>query len=70
MRKPDERRKALLRTTTVHDCCYYKSDRPGTIHIKNANPDNEWICDYHRDKWNAHRDRFLADGLPCEMRHL
>lgn len=54
-----------------HDCCYYKCDRPGTIPIgENGNPDTEWICAYHRDKWNADRVRFLADGLLCEMKEL
>jgi hypothetical protein len=41
-----------------YDCCYYKCDRPGTIHIgENGNPDTEWICAYHRYKWNADRAR-------------
>ncbi len=52
-----------------HDCCYYKCDRPGTVFIgENGNPD--WICDYHRDRWNADRSRFIADGLECQMEEL
>ncbi len=54
-----------------HTCCYYKCDRPGTIHIgKNGNPDTEWICDYHYDKWSADRARFIGDGLGCQMKKL
>ena len=53
------------------ECCYDRCDRPGTIHIgENGNPDAEWICAYHRDRWNADRTRFIADGLPCEMEEL
>lgn len=56
--KPDMRR----------DCCYINCPRPGTILIgENGNPDREWICRYHRDKWHAQRARFIADGLPCAM---
>jgi len=51
-----------------HDCCYTNCDRPGTIHIgENGNPDTDWICAYHYDKWHADRARFIADGLPCAM---
>ena len=51
-----------------HDCCYANCDRPGTIYIgENGNPDAEWICVYHYDKWHADRDRFIADRVPCEM---
>ena len=54
-----------------HDCCYNECPRPGVIFIpENGDPDSEWICDYHRDKWNADRARFLADGLVCEMKEL
>ena len=54
-----------------HNCCYYKCERPGTIFIgMNGNPYAEWICAYHRDKWNSARSRFIADGLPCEMEEL
>jgi hypothetical protein len=66
-------RLGFLRTSrmTQHDCCYNKCDRPGTIHIgENGNPDSEWICAYHRDKWNGDRARFLAEGLPCQMKEL
>lgn len=53
-----------------HNCCY-KCDRPGTIYIgENGNPDTEWICRSHRDKWNVDRSRFLADGLSCQMEEL
>jgi len=53
------------------ECCYYKCDRPGTIYIgENGNPDTEWICRFHRDKWNSDRARFLAEGLPCAMEEL
>jgi hypothetical protein len=54
-----------------HDCCYHECPRLGTIYIgENGNPDSDWICDYHRDKWNADRARFLADGLECQMEEL
>ena len=54
-----------------HDCCYYKCDRPGVIVVgENGNPDTEGICAYHRDKWNRDRARFLAEGLPCQMKEL
>ena len=44
---------------------------PAQIYIdENGNPDTEWICAYHRDKWNADRARFLADRVPCEMKEL
>jgi hypothetical protein len=56
---------------TYHDCCYANCERPGTIHIgENGNPNTEWICVYHYDKWHADRARFLADGLPCNMEEL
>jgi hypothetical protein len=55
----------------THDCCYAACDRPGTIHIgENGNPDTEWICVYHYDRWHADRARFIADGFPCEMEEL
>lgn len=54
-----------------HDCCYIDCPEDGTIHIgANGNPDTHWICFRHYDKWNADRARFLAAGLPCEMREL
>ena len=54
-----------------HDCCYWKCPEPGTIYIgENGNPDTEWICAYHYDKWHADRACFLADGLPCQMEEL
>lgn len=31
--------------------------------------DNRWICFRHLEKWNADRDRFLADG-GCGMQRL
>ena len=52
------------------DCCYANCYRPGTIHIKNANSDAQWICSYHRNRWNFDRARFLADGRPCSMELL
>ena len=56
---------------TDHACCYYECPEPGTIHIgRNGNPDCEWICVYHHDKWNANRKRFLSDGGTCEMQPL
>jgi hypothetical protein len=56
---------------THHDCCYYKCDRPGTIYIgESGNPNCTWICEYHYDKWNADRARFLAEGRPCAMEEL
>ena len=53
-----------------HDCCYDKSDRPGASFIgeNDGNPDTEWVCEYHRDKWNANRALFIAEGLPCQMK--
>jgi hypothetical protein len=66
-------RLGFLRTLrmTHHDCCYYECDRPGTGYIgENGNPDTEWICAYHRDKWYADRTHFLAQGLPCQMQEL
>jgi len=54
-----------------HDCCYANRRRPGTIHIgENGNPDTQWICRFHRDRWNADRARFIADGLLFEMQEL
>jgi hypothetical protein len=54
-----------------HDCCYYKCHRLDTIFIgENGNPDTEWICRVHRDKWNVDRSRFIADGLSCQMKEL
>jgi hypothetical protein len=56
---------------TFHDCCFYKCDRHGTIFIgKNGDPETEWICEHDRDKWNADRNRFIADGGGCEMQKL
>ena len=56
---------------THYDCCYYKCERPGTIFIgQNDNPNCAWICDYHYDKWDADRTRFIAEGLPCQMQKL
>lgn len=56
---------------THHNCSYWKCPRPGTILIgENGDPDSEWICVYHRDKWNADCARFLADGFPCQMKKL
>ena len=55
----------------THDCCYINCTRPGTIHIRESgNVDAQWICEYHRDKWNADRNRFIVDGLPCAMEEL
>jgi hypothetical protein len=31
---------------------------------------SHWICFRHLEKWNADRDRFLADGGGCEMQEL
>jgi hypothetical protein len=54
-----------------HTCCYENCPRPGVTFIgANGSPDSEWICDYHRHKWNTDRDRFLAEGLPCAMEEL
>jgi len=54
-----------------HPCCYIDCPEPGAIHIGvNGNPDTHWICFYHFDLWHAQRDRFRADGLPCEMEEL
>ncbi|MGO9087976.1 MAG: hypothetical protein ACLQBK_22390 [Candidatus Sulfotelmatobacter sp.] len=54
-----------------HNCCYYKCNRPGTIFIDaNGNSNCGWICEYHRDRWNADRARFIAGGLPCAMEEL
>ena len=32
--------------------------------------DSHWICWRHLSRWNQTRARFLAAGLPCEMREL
>ena len=53
-----------------HVCCYYRCPEPGTIHIGANGGDSHWICFRHLEKWNADRDRFLADGGGCEMREL
>jgi hypothetical protein len=46
-------------------------ERPGTIYIgENGNPDTDWICAHHFDKWHADRARFIAEGVPCEMEEL
>ena len=69
--EPPKKKKAVKPLNCEMACCYNKCDRPGTIHIgENGNPDSEWICAYHRDKWNADRARFLADGLGCQMQGL
>ena len=61
----------MIRAMTPHECCYANCPRPGVVFIgRNGNPESEWICDYHRDKWDADRDRFTADGLPCAMEEL
>ena len=53
-----------------HDCCYYKCERPGAIHIgANGNPDTQWICAYHFDKWHADRARFVAEGWGARWRN-
>jgi len=57
--------------TMKHHCCYHKCDRPGTIYIgANGNPDTDWICSFHQSRWNADRSRFIANGLPCQMKKL
>jgi len=54
-----------------HNCCYYECDRPGVIFVgENCNADAQWICEYHRDKWNADRSRVIAKGLPCQMQEI
>ena len=53
-----------------HDCCYYLCPEEGTIHIGVNGGDSHWICIRHYYKWHAARARFLAAGLPCEMREL
>jgi hypothetical protein len=54
-----------------HNCCYINCSRPGTIYIgENGNPDTEWICEYHRNRWNGLRARFLSEGIPCQMQAL
>jgi hypothetical protein len=54
-----------------HNCCYINCPRPGTAYIgENGNPNTEWICAYHRAKWNADRARFFADALGCAMEEL
>jgi hypothetical protein len=53
-----------------HDCCYNECPRPGVIFIGENDLDTQWICVCHRDKWNSDRARFLADGLPCQMKEL
>lgn len=54
-----------------HDCCHFNCTRPDTIYIgANGNPDTEWMCTYHYDKWHADRARVLADGLGCAMEEL
>jgi hypothetical protein len=69
--EPPKKKKAIKPLNLEMACCYYRCDRPGTIQIgKNGNPGTEWICAYHRDKWNADRARFLAEGLPCQMQEL
>jgi hypothetical protein len=52
-------------------CCYYKCGRPGTIYIDaNGYRDAELDMCIRRDKWNADRARFIADGPPCQTREL
>ena len=54
-----------------HDCCYNECPRPGVIFLgENGNPDTQWICAYHYDKWHSDRARFLANGLGCQMVEL
>jgi len=54
-----------------HDCCYNECPRPGVIFIgENGNPDSQWICIHHYDKWHVDRNRFLMDGLGCAMEEL
>jgi hypothetical protein len=54
-----------------HDCCHYGCENPATIYIgENGNPDTEWICVEHYDRWHADRARFLADGGGCAMEEL
>ena len=52
-----------------HPCCYYQCPEEGTIHIGVNGGDSHWICFRHLEKWNADRDRFLADG-GCKMQRL
>jgi hypothetical protein len=53
-----------------HECCYIECPEEGTIHIGANGGDSHWICFRHPEKWNADRDRFLADGGGCEMQRL
>jgi hypothetical protein len=54
-----------------HQCCYINCSGARTVPIgENRNLLSQWICDYHRDKWNRDRSRFIADGLSCEMEEL
>jgi hypothetical protein len=36
-------------------------------HIGANGGGSRWICFRYLEKWNTHRARFLAAGLPCEM---
>ena len=51
-----------------HECCYIDCPEPGTIQIGVNAGDSHWIWFRHLEKWNADRDRFLADGLPRQQR--
>lgn len=54
-----------------HRCCYWECCNPATIYIgRTGDPSAHWICEHHRDYWNALRARFIADGLPCKMKKL
>jgi hypothetical protein len=53
-----------------HNCCYHNCPEEGTIHIGVNGGDSHWICWRHLSRWNQTRARFLAAGLPCEMREL
>jgi hypothetical protein len=55
--------KNTIKEPQQHDCCYYQCPEPGTIHLKNANPDNKWICRNHFDKWHADRARSSRTGF-------
>ena len=50
-----------------HECCCNNCPEAGTIHIGVNGGDSHWIWFRHLEKWNADRDRFLADGGVCEM---
>lgn len=52
------------------DRCYFQCPEEGTIHIGVYGGDSRWICSRHLEKWDAARDRFLADGGGCKMQRL